>query len=161
MGRSPGTWRLTRPRCVVACGRRASRGLSAPSGARLSRPCWGMVERGGRVRLRVIPSRRGPALSRAARANVDPTAIIFTDDWQAYKALGREYLAHSVINHSAGSYVDGDIHTNTIEGFFGNLKTGMRGAYKHVSYKWLQSYLDEFAWRYNHRDGGRVMFEEL
>src|SRR3954447_501018 len=55
----------------------------------------GMVERGGRVRLRVIPSRRGPALSREVRANVNPSSIIFTDDWQAYKALGREYLAHS------------------------------------------------------------------
>jgi transposase len=74
--------------------------------------------------------------------------------------LGREYLAHGVINHSAGLYVDGDIHTNTIEGFFGNLKTGMRGAYKHVSHKWLQSYLDEFAWRHNNRYG-KAMFERL
>ena len=105
----------------------------------------GMVERGGRVRLRVIPSRRGPALSREVRANVNPTSIIFTDDWQAYKPLRREYLDHRVINHSAGIYVDGDIHTNTIEGFFGNLKTGMRGTYKQVSRKWLQSYLDEYA----------------
>ena len=40
-------------------------------------------------------------------------------------------------------------HTNTIEGFFGNLKTGMRGAYKHVSRRYLQSYLDEYAWRHN------------
>jgi hypothetical protein len=66
-----------------------------------------------------------------------------------------------VINHSAGVYVEGGIHTNTIEGFFGNLKTGMRGAYKHVSRRWLQSYLDEFAWRYNERRSGRAMFEEL
>ena len=93
----------------------------------------GMVERGGQVRLRVIASRRGPALSRAVRANVNPTSIIFTDDWRAYKPLGREYLDHRVINHSAGLYVDGDIHTNTIEGFFGNFKTGMRGAYKKIS----------------------------
>ena len=49
--------------------------------------------------------------------------------------------------------MDGDLHTNTIEGFFGNLKTGMRGAYKHVSDKWIQSYLDEYAWRYNERLG--------
>ena len=44
-----------------------------------------------------------------------------------------EFLDHRVINHSAGVYVDGDTHTNTIEGFFGNLKTGMRGTYKKVS----------------------------
>ena len=86
--------------------------------------------------------------------------MIFTDDWQAYKPLRGEFLAHRIINHSAGSYVVGDVHTNTIEGFFGNLKTGMRGAYKKVSREWLQSYLDEYAWRYNHRNG-RAMFRAL
>lgn len=121
----------------------------------------GMVERGGRVKLRVIQSRRGAVLSRAVRANVDPTSLIFTDDWASYKPLGREYLGHSVINHSSGQYVDGDVHTNTIEGFFGNLKTGMRGAYKKVSRKWLQSYLDEYAWRYNQRRSGQAMFHAL
>jgi transposase len=121
----------------------------------------GMVERGGKVRLRVIPSRRGPALSREVRANVDPTSIIFSDDWQAYKPLRSDYLAHRIINHSAGIYVEGDVHTNTIEGFFGNLKTGMRGAYKHVSRKWLQSYLDEYAWRHNAKRSGFPLFDQL
>lgn len=122
----------------------------------------GMVERGGKVRLRVIPSRRGPALSREVRANVNPSAIIFTDDWQAYKPLWGEFLDHRIINHSAGVYVEGDVHINSVEGFFGNLKTGMRGAYKHVSRKWLQSYLDEWAWRHNERhQNGRSMFEAL
>jgi transposase len=121
----------------------------------------GMIERGGKVRLRVIPSRRGPALSREVVANVDPTSIIFTDDWQAYKPLRGQFLDHRIINHSAGIYVEGDVHTNPVEGFFGNLKTGMRGAYKHVSPKWLQSYLDEFAWRHNARYDSRSMFESL
>jgi transposase-like protein len=122
----------------------------------------GMVERGGRVKLRVIKSRRGEPLSGAVRANVNPASIIFTDDWMSYKPLGKEFAGHSVINHSAGSYVCGDIHTNTVEGFFGNLKTGMRGAYKKVSEKWLQSYLDEYAWRYNERfRGDRSMFHNL
>jgi transposase len=121
----------------------------------------GMVERGGRVRLRVIESRRGEPLSREVRAHLDPAAFMLTDDWIAYKPLRREF-DHAVINHSAGSYVDGNIHTNTIEGFFGNLKTGMRGAYKKVSPKYLQSYLDEFAWRHNNRyHGQRSMFHAL
>jgi transposase-like protein len=122
----------------------------------------GMVERDGRVRLRVIESRRGEPHSRAVRENVNPSAIILTADWWSYRPLAREYADHRVINHSGGVYVWGDIHTNTIEGFFGNLKTGMRGAYKQVSKKWLQSYLDEFAWRHNHRDHGqRSMFHAL
>jgi transposase len=93
----------------------------------------GMVERGGRIRFRVIPSRRGPALSREVRANVDPSAIIVTDDWQAYKPLRGEFLDHRVINHSAGVYVEGSTHTNTVEGAFGNLKTGMRGLQEGVA----------------------------
>src|SRR3954470_19292616 len=121
----------------------------------------GMVERGGKVRARVIASRRGPALSRAVLANVDPNSIIVTDDWRPYRPLRRNYIAHRVINHSAGEYVVGLTHTNTIEGFFGNLKTGMRGAYKHVSPKWLQSYLDEYAWRYNERHSEQAMFRTL
>jgi len=120
----------------------------------------GMVERGGRVRLRVIASRRGEPLSGAVRTHVNPAAFLLTDDWVAYKPLRREY-DYGVINHSAGSYVNGDIHTNTIEGFFGNLKTGMRGAYKQVSKKWLQSYLDEYAWRHNARREQGSMFEQL
>jgi transposase len=121
----------------------------------------GMIERGGRVRLRVIASRRGEPLSRAVRTHVNPSAFMLTDDWPAYKPLRREY-DWATINHSAGIYAEGDIHTNTIEGFFGNLKTGMRGAYKHVSDKYLQSYLDEFAWRHNHRHASyRSMFHEL
>ena len=121
----------------------------------------GMVERSGRVRVRVIASRRGLPLSREVRANVNPNAILFTDDWRPYRPLKREFLDHKVINHSAGLYVQGDVHTNTIEGFFGNLKTGMRGAYKKVSPAYLQSYLNEYAWRYNQRFSGRAMFESL
>lgn len=121
----------------------------------------GMVERGGNIRLRVIPSRRGPALSREVRANINPASIIFTDDWQAYKPLRREFLGHRIINHSAGVYVQGDVHTNSIEGFFGNMKTGMRGAYKKVSARHLQSYLDEYAWRHNQRYRTRSMFSTL
>src|SRR5256885_912780 len=121
----------------------------------------GMVERGGRVRLRIIASRRGPALSREVRANLNPATILFTDDWQAYKPLKRDFIDHRIINHSAGVYVEGSTHTNTIEGFFGNLKTGMRGAYKHVSPRYLQSYLDEFAWRHNAKRNGGALFGQL
>jgi hypothetical protein len=51
----------------------------------------------------------------------------------------------------AGWYVQGDTHTNTVEGFFGHLKPAIRGTYRKVSHKWLQGYLNEFTWRYNLR----------
>jgi transposase-like protein len=121
----------------------------------------GMVERGGRVRAQVISTRHGAPLSRAVLANVNPDSIIFTDDWGSYKPLRRDYIDHRVINHSDGIYVEGSTHTNTIEGFFGNLKTGMRGAYKKVSPRYLQSYLDEYAWRHNAKREGSALFAQL
>jgi|GEM_PF-3365456 len=63
----------------------------------------GMVERGGRVRARVIASRHGAVLSRAVLANVNPDSIIFTDDWASYKPLRRTYIDHKIIDHSQGS----------------------------------------------------------
>ena len=103
----------------------------------------GMVERGGRIRLAVLPSRRGAPLQQAVRDGIASISRIYTDGWPAYNFVGREYASHSTVPHSAYIYVMGDAHTNTVEGFFGNLKTALRGMYKHVSRRWLQSYRDE------------------
>lgn len=119
------------------------------------------VERGGRIKATVLPSRRGPALKQTVIDWVRPEAIIYTDEWPAYNGLERHFAAHSRVVHSAREYVRGDVHTNSVEGFFGNLKTGIRGNYKKVSHKWLQGYLNEFCWRYSHRHDGRAMFVTL
>lgn len=119
------------------------------------------VERGGRVKTTVLPSRRGPALPAQVVEWVRPESIVYTDEWPAYNSLHKTFAAHSRISHGRGEYVWGDVHTNTIEGFFGNLKTGIRGNYKKVSHKWLQGYLNEYAWRYNHRHDERAMFATL
>ncbi|MCW4013949.1 MAG: transposase [Candidatus Bathyarchaeota archaeon] len=68
---------------------------------------------------------------------------------------------HERVTHSAHVYVSGDVHTNTIEGFWSLVKRGIGGVYHAVSSKHLQGYLNEYVWRYNHRDGGRKMFEAL
>ena len=133
----------------IAVGPPKNRSEAAKLRERRRATVLGMVERGGRLRFRVIETRHGAPLSRAVLANVDPTAIIFTDDWGSYKPLRRQFIDHKVINHSIGVYAEGDTHTNSIEGAFGNLKTGMRGAYKKVSPRYLQSYLDEYSWRHN------------
>jgi len=65
------------------------------------------------------------------------------------------------VNHSEGVYVSGDIHTNTIEGFWSLVKRGLGGVYHSVSAKHLQGYLNEYAWRYNQRNAGRAMFDLL
>jgi transposase len=87
--------------------------------------------------------------------------MIFTDEHRSYIGLHRSYRGHRRIRHNANVYVDGNVHTNTIEGFFSNLKRGIAGTYHSVSVKWLQGYVNEYAWRYNHRDGHASMFELL
>jgi transposase len=120
------------------------------------------VERGGRVKATVLPSRRGPRLKETLIEWVEPESIIVTDEWPAYNGLDRHFISHSRINHSTGMYVEGDTHTNTIEGFFGHLKPSIKGTYRKVSHKWLQGYLNEFTWRYNLRfQRNPSMFAEL
>jgi transposase-like protein len=109
------------------------------------------VERGGRIKATALPSRRGPGLKAQVIECVEPEAIIYTDEWPAYSGLDKHFAAHSRVRHSSREYVVGSWHTNTVEGFFGNLKTGIRGKYKKVSHKWPRDYLNEFTWRYNHR----------
>jgi len=122
---------------------------------------FGAVERGGRIRASVIPNSRGTTLHTKIGEYVLPDSMIYTDDFTAYKQLGKKGYQHKRINHSARIYVDGDVHTQTIEGFFGLFKNGVRGSYHAVSQKWLQGYLNEYVWRYNRRDSGRSMFHDL
>ncbi len=68
---------------------------------------------------------------------------------------------HHRINHSAKIYVMGHVHTNTIEGFWSQLKRGIGGVYHSVSEKYLQSYCDEYSFRYNRRNEGQPMFTSL
>jgi transposase len=121
---------------------------------------WGAVERGGEVRAKVIASRSGKEVEGATYTHVLPFSTVFTDD---YKGYNRErfkgyYRGHHRIRHSQRIYVDGSVHTNTIEGFFGLLKNGIRGVYHSVSTAYLQNYLDEFTFRYNRRNSSTPMF---
>ncbi len=122
---------------------------------------FAMVERKGRVRAMVVPDRTGPTLHGAAKEHVLPESMIFTDEWPLYKGLGKHFAGHRRIKHKAKIYVEGDVHTNTVEGFFGNVKTSLSGTYHAVSRKWLQGYLNEFVWRYNRREDERSMFHAL
>ncbi len=121
-------------------------------------PVLAAVERGGKVVAKITPYSR--AAYRHVRQFVMPTSTLYTDDWPGYRRLIREY-DHHVVNHSAKVYVSGDVHTQTTEGFFGNINMGVRGAHHSISRKWLQGYLNEWTWRYNHRDDPRAMFLTL
>src|SRR5207249_6443982 len=109
---------------------------------------------------KVIANSGGPLLRETVSTHVIPESMLFTDDYRGYLTLDRKYR-HRRINHSARIYVSGNVHTQTIEGFFGLTKNGIRGVYHSVSKKWLQGYLNEYVWRYNHRDDRAAMFQRL
>jgi len=122
---------------------------------------FGMVERGGRVRAEVVESRKAATLQGRVTEHVLPSSSIFTDEWPSYLGLDRRYRAHYRIRHTEKVYVSGNVHTQTIDGFFSNLKRGIAGTYHSVSGRWLPSYLNEYAFRYNERHNPRSMFETL
>lgn len=106
----------------------------------------------------VIPSRRKATLMAKVGTLVDPDATVYTDAAHAYGKLPQR---HEAVNHHTRVHVSGNVHTNTIEGFWSLVKRGISGTHHSVSPKWLLGYLNEYAWRYNHRDAGRVMFLSL
>lgn len=114
-------------------------------------PVFALVERGGRVRAFKTKHVTAKNLSEKIRENVDKKATVMTDEFLAYKNLGKEYEHHTV-NHGAGEYVNGDVHTNTAEGFFSILKRGINGVYHHVGEQHLDRYLAEFGFRYDNRN---------
>ena len=126
-------------------------------------PVFGMVERGGRVIAKVTPDTRIKTLFPIIHERVLPASTVYTDDYVIYENLANKVngYVHHRIQHSQKVYVMGDIHTNTIEGFWSLLKRGIGGVYHSVSRKYLQSYLDEYSFRYNRRFSNEPMFVSL
>ena len=111
----------------------------------------GAVQRKGNVIARVLESVSCVDLTAFVRESVsDKVSLLCTDQWRGYNGLDGEY-PHKAINHSAGQYVMGAIHTNTIEGFWSLFKRGMMGSYHKISKKYLPLYVAEFQFRYNNR----------
>lgn len=121
----------------------------------------GMVKRGGKVYLRHITNTGKWALLKQIKENVSPTARVFTDQYGSYVHLPRYGYIHDFVNHKINEYVRGDVHTQNIENVWSHLKRGITGVYRVVSTKYLQSYADEFAFRYNYRGLQGRMFDLL
>lgn len=125
----------------------ASQGRSAKD----KTPVVGMVERNGKLNANVVENVGSATLTREIIANVKESASLYTDEWLGYKGVSRIY-DHSIVKHNQGQYVNGRVHTNTIEGFWSLLKRGIFGIYHFTSKKHLQMYVDEFVFRYNTRN---------
>ncbi|HCE57686.1 MAG TPA: IS1595 family transposase [Prolixibacteraceae bacterium] len=116
-------------------------------------PVVGFVEREGKLIAKQVEDTKLETLTTEVVKRVKESASVFTDEWLGYNALQRIY-DHSVIKHKANEYVNGHIHTNTIEGFWSLLKRGIVGIYHFTTKKHLQKYVDEFVFRYNTRKFG-------
>jgi transposase-like protein len=124
-------------------------------------PVLAMVERQGRVYATTVKDAARSTLMPHIESRVLPASVVYTDEWKSYAQLGKRGYVHKRIQHKQKVYVRGDVHTNTIEGFFSLLKRGISGVYHLVSAKHLQGYLDEYTFRYNHRDDDKPMFRTL
>lgn len=124
-------------------------------------PVFGAVERGGRIVASVVPDTTARTLRANIKRFVLPASMIFTDEYRSYQRLSRDGYTHRRVNHSQGIYVAGNVHTNTIEGFFGHFKTDVRGTHHSISKRWLDSYLNEWVWKWNRRDDDEAMFRQL
>ena len=114
-------------------------------------PVIGMVQRGGAVKSKSVSDVQTHIILKELKDNIQFGSRLITDDFSAYDKVNRLGLFHDSINHSKGKYVNGDIHTNTIEGFWSQLKRSIDGTYHAVSAKHLQSYINEFTFSYNQR----------
>jgi transposase len=122
----------------------------------------GMAERKGSVVALVANDATSATLKGIAKEYIMPESIVYTDEWSGYRGMDKiNGYQHRRINHRAGIYVTGDIHTNTIEGFWSLVKRGIGGVYHSVSKKYLQTYLNEYSFRYNRRNSGQPMFVSL
>jgi len=122
-------------------------------------PVLGIVQRKGGVRTKVSPNgAHTSAILKNITDNVAFGTRVISDDNKIYRKVKRFGMFHDSVNHSKKEYVRGDVHTNTIEGFWSQMKRSIDGTYHAVSKKHLQSYVDEFAYRYSHRHSERPLF---
>ena len=115
-----------------------------------------LVERGGSVRMFYAQRANAAEVRDIMVRNIDRKSDLYTDESRLYTETGKEFGAHETVKHSAGEYVRGPVHTNTVENVFSVFKRGMRGIYQHCGEAHLHRYLAEFGFRYNRRTALKV-----
>ena len=123
----------------------------AGRGSENKSPVVGLVERGGRVVAKITPNVTRHTMAQLIFRHIRPGATLMTDEYNAYPPSLGLFFRHHRVKHSKKEFVRGTVHTNTIEGFWSQLKRSLSGTYHDVSPKYLQTYVDEFAYRYSKR----------
>lgn len=114
-------------------------------------PIIGLIERGGKVVVKKIKDRRKQSLIDPILQHVEIGSTVYTDGWAGYKEIEKHGFNHDFVEHSTRQWVNGNVHTNSIEGFWAFMKRNIRGAHHSVSDKHLQSYIDEAVFKFNNR----------
>lgn len=117
---------------------------------------FALVERGGKVRSHQVSNITAKTLGPILMEQVNSASALMTDDAGQYRIIGPAFASHETVNHGIEEYVRGNVHTNTIEGYFSIMKRGINGVYHHVSPQHLKRYLAEFDFRYNEREALEV-----
>jgi transposase-like protein len=130
-------------------------------GAANKTPVIGIIERGGKVKASVSVDTKLRTIQPLINANVKKGSTVYTDEYRSYTRVSLNGFKHQKVKHGKGQYVIGDAHTNTIEGFWSQLKRSINGTYHSVSPKYLQHYVNEFAYRYNRRDSEEPLFHSM
>ena len=115
-------------------------------------PIVGAVERQGNMIAKVVTNTNSATIKPFVREHISIQAEVKTDEYRSYKPLKKMGYDHDTVGHGKKQYVKGKTHTNNIEGFWSQLKRSINGTYHFVSPKYLQTYVNEFAYRYNRRN---------
>ena len=114
-------------------------------------PVFSIVKRGGEVRSQVLDNVNSQTVKEPLIENVEKQSTLNTDTSPIYNEVGCEFSQHETVDHSSDEYVRGLAYTNTVEGYFSQLKRSINGTHHHVSNKHLERYLAEFDYRYSTR----------
>lgn len=104
---------------------------SGKAGPSNKRAILGLVERGGMVRTFHVKQANKENVAALVSENIAVESFLYTDESRLYHDVGPRFAAHEGVKHSAGEYIRGDVHSNTIENYFSVFKRGMRGVYQH------------------------------
>ena len=121
----------------------------------------GAVERKGNIIAKVVGDTTSTTIKPFIRDNIQINSNIHTDEYRSYKNINKLGYNHSQVEHGKKQWVNGDSYTNSIEGFWSQLKRSINGTYHFVSPKHLQSYVNEFSFRYNKRDQITPIFKSI
>ena len=122
---------------------------------------FGVAQRNGNVSALIPKNLKSSTIVPLIKERVLPESMVYTDEFPTYDYLKEHGFKHKRVHHSSKVWVAGNAHTNTIEGFWSLLKRGINGVYHAVSQKHLQSYINEYSFRYNHRGDNKPMFKTI